>query len=111
MFISNAYAQSAGGGGGIELILIQLAPLVAIVAIMYFLVIRPQQQRANAHKAMIEALRRGDTVVTSGGIVGKVTKVDETEATVEIADGVKVRVLKHTILDVRAKGEPAKDKE
>jgi preprotein translocase subunit YajC len=112
MFISNAYAQAAGGGGGgIELILIQLAPLIAIIAIMYFLVIRPQQQRVKAHLAMVEALRRGDTVVTSGGIVGKVTKVDEGEATVEIADGVKVRVLKHTIQEVRAKGEPAKDKE
>lgn len=109
MFISNAHAQAAGGGGGVELILIQLAPLIAIVAIMYFLVIRPQQLRAKAHAAMIEAVRRGDTVVTSGGIVGKVTKVDETEATVEIADGVKVRVLKHTLLEVRAKGEPVKE--
>lgn len=112
MFISSAYAQTAGGGGGgLELILIQLAPLIAIVAIMYFLVIRPQQQRVKAHLAMVEALRRGDTVVTSGGLIGKVTKVDESEATVEIAEGVKVRVLKHTIQEVRAKGEPAKDKE
>ena len=112
MFVSNAYAQAAGGGGGgLELILINLAPLVAIVAIMYFLVIRPQQLRMKAHLAMIEALRRGDTVVTSGGIVGKVTKVDEGEALVEIADGVKVKVLKHTIQEVRTKGEPAKDKE
>lgn len=110
MPISTAYAQAAGGGGGgFELILIQLAPLIAIVAIMYFLVIRPQQQRVKAHAAMIEALRRGDTVVTSGGIVGKVTKVEDAEATVEIADGVKVKVLKHTILEVRAKGEPAKE--
>jgi preprotein translocase subunit YajC len=113
MFISNAYAQGAGagGGGGLELILIQLAPLLAIVAIMYFLVFRPQQNRVKAHQAMVEALRRGDTVVTQGGIVGKVTKVDDAEATVEIADGVKVRVLKYTIQEVRAKGEPAKDKE
>jgi preprotein translocase subunit YajC len=112
MFVSNAYAQTAGGGGGgLELILIQLAPLLAIIAIMYFLVIRPQQQRVKAHLAMVEALRRGDTVVTSGGIVGKVTKVEEGEATVEIADGVRVKVLKHTIQEVRSKGEPAKDKE
>lgn len=108
MFVSNAYAQAAGGGGGgMELLLINLAPLVAIIAIMYFLVIRPQQQRVKAHLAMVDALRRGDTVVTSGGIVGKVTKVEEGEALVEIADGVRVKVLKHTIQEVRTKGEPA----
>jgi preprotein translocase subunit YajC len=108
MFITNAYAQTAGGGG-MEVILIQLAPLVAIVAIMYFLVIRPQQARVKAHQQMVEALRRGDQVVTSGGIVGKVVKVEDGEATIEIAEGVKVRVIKHTIMEVRSKSEPAKE--
>lgn len=109
MFISNAYAQTAGGGGGIDVILIQLAPLVAIFAIMYFLVMRPQQQRVKAHQQMVANLRRGDQVITSGGILGKVTKVDDAEATLEIADGVKIRVVKHAIQEVRASTEPARD--
>ena len=85
-----------------------LAPLIFIFAIMYFLLIRPQQQRAKEHKTMLEALRRGDTVVTAGGIVGKVTKVKEDgEVMVEVADNVQVRVLKATISEVRSKTQPA----
>ncbi len=80
----------------------------AIFAIMYFLLIRPQNKRMKEHQTMVAAIRRGDTVVTSGGIIGKVTKVvDDTEAVVEIAENVRVRVIKQTVTDVRAKGEPA----
>jgi len=88
--------------------LLNIAPWVMIFAIFYFLMIRPQQQRAKQHREMIDNVRRGDTVVTAGGIVGRVAKVkDEGEIMVEIADNVQVRVLKSTLSDVRAKGQPA----
>ena len=80
--------------------------VIVIGAIFYFLLIRPQQQKAKAHQAMIEAVRRGDTVVTAGGILGKVAKVkDDGEILVEIADNVQVRVLRSTLAEVRAKGD------
>ncbi|MCF3596085.1 preprotein translocase subunit YajC [Rhodobacteraceae bacterium LMO-12] len=86
----------------------QFLPLILIFAIMYFLLIRPQQKKAKEHQAMIEAVRRGDQVITQGGIVGKVTKVkDDGEVEVEIADGVKVRVIKATLGQVLSKTEPA----
>lgn len=108
MFITPAYAQAAGGGAGD--MLGAFAPLIFIGVIFYFLLIRPQQKRAKEHQAMVEALRRGDQVVTQGGIVGKVAKVvDDNEIDVEIADGVKVRVLRATITAVRDKTEPAAD--
>ena len=88
----------------------QFLPLILIFAIMYFLLIRPQQQKVKQHKAMVEALRRGDQVVTQGGLIGKVSKVkDEGEVEVEIAEGVKVRVVKSTIAQVLSKTEPAKE--
>ena len=88
----------------------QLVPLILIFAIMYFLLIRPQQKKAKEHRAMVKALRRGDQVVTQGGVIGKVAKVkDENELEVEIADGVKVRVVQSTIAQVLNKTEPAKD--
>lgn len=88
--------------------LTSIVPLIAVFAIMYFLLIRPQQQRAKQHKAMVDNVRRGDTVVTAGGLVGKVTKVrDDGEVMVELADNVQVRVLKATLSDVRSKTEPA----
>ena len=89
--------------------LITFAPLIFIFAIMYFLMIRPQQQRMKELRNMVENVRRGDTVVTAGGIVGRVTKApvkDDPEVTVEIADNVQVRVIKSTISEVRAKGQP-----
>ena len=87
----------------------QLVPLILIFAIMYFLLIRPQQKKAKEHRAMVKALRRGDQVVTQGGVIGKVAKVkDENELEVEIADGVKVRVVQSTIVQVLNKTEPAK---
>lgn len=101
MFISPAYAQAAGGAGGGAFDLISLLPLVAIFVVFYFLLIRPQQKKQKEHKAMIASVRRGDQVVTGGGILGKVTKViDELYAQVEIAEGVRVRVLKSTIIDI-----------
>ena len=107
MFVTPAFAQAAGAPGA-GAAFAQFVPLILIFAIMYFLLIRPQQKRAKEHRAMIEALRRGDQVVTAGGIVGKVTKVgDDGMIEVEIAEGVKVKVLKHTITQVMSKTEPA----
>lgn len=88
----------------------QFVPLILIFAIMYFLLIRPQQKKVKEHKAMVGAVRRGDQVVTQGGLIGKVTKVKEdNELEVEIANGVKVRVVQSTLADVRSKSEPAND--
>lgn len=107
MFISPAYAQAAGAetsllGGG-------LLPLVLIFVIFYFLIIRPQNKRMKQHKAMVAAVKRGDSVVTAGGIIGKVTRVHDDEVQVEIADEVRVKVVKSTLSDVRAKGEPVRE--
>jgi preprotein translocase subunit YajC len=87
-----------------------IAPLIFIFAIMYFLMIRPQQQRMKQHKQMVENVRRGDTVVTAGGVIGRVTKVDDAEISVEIADNVQIRVVKATLSEVRAKTQPADSK-
>ncbi len=87
--------------------------LIAIFAIMYFLLLRPQQQRMKQHKQMVENVRRGDTVVTAGGVIARVVKVpqkDDPEITVEIADGVQIRVLRSTLSEVRAKGQPVEAK-
>ena len=106
MFVTPAYAQAAGGGSAG--LLAQLPFFIAIFAIFYFLLIRPQQKKMKEHQAMVEALRRGDQVVTQGGVVGKVTKVrDDGEVEIEIAQGVNIRVIKHTIQMVRSKTEPA----
>ncbi|MGL4729525.1 MAG: preprotein translocase subunit YajC [Bosea sp. (in: a-proteobacteria)] len=87
-----------------------MIPFILIFIIMWFLIIRPQQKRIKDHREMVTNVRRGDQIVTSGGMVGKVTKVvDETEVEVEIAEGVKVRIVKQMITDVKSKGEPAKD--
>ncbi|MEN8893907.1 preprotein translocase subunit YajC [Planktotalea arctica] len=86
----------------------QFVPLILIFAIMYFLLIRPQQKKLKDHQKMVEGLRRGDQVVTQGGLIGKVTKVkDENEIEVELAEGVKVRVVQSTIANVINKTEPA----
>lgn len=91
-----------------QLIASPITLMVILFAIFYFLTIRPQQQRAKQHRAMIDNVRRGDTVVTAGGIVGRVAKVkDDSEIMVEIADDIQVRVLKSTLSEVRAKGQPA----
>lgn len=108
MFISPAYAQAAGAANGGSAFM-QLLPLIAIFVIFYFFLIRPQQKRMKQHREMVGNVKRGDTVVTSGGLIGKVTRVDETEVQVEIANGVHVQVVKSTLADVRTKGEPAND--
>ena len=106
--ITPAFAQAAPGIPSTET-LIQFVPFVLIFVIMWFLIIRPQQRRAREHQDMIKAVRRGDTVVTSGGIVGRVTKVtDDPEIEVEIADGVRVRLVRTMVSEVRSKGEPVK---
>lgn len=106
MLISPAYAQSAPTVGGFDVM--SVLPLVLIFIVFYFLLLRPQQKRAKEHKAMIEAVRRGDTITTSGGIIGKVTKVnDDGTLQVEIAENVRIRVVKSTVMEVRSKGEPA----
>jgi preprotein translocase subunit YajC len=107
MLISPAYAQGAAGGSDF---FIQLVPILLMFVIFYFLLLRPQQQRVKAHKDLVANIRRGDTVVTAGGIVGKVTRVrDDNEIEVEIADNTRVRVVKGTVSEVRAKGEPVKE--
>lgn len=108
MFITPAYAETAAGGGGD--FLVTIFPFVIVFAIIYFLIIRPQQKRAKDHAAMVNAVRRGDEVVTAGGIMGKVTKVSEgDDVQVEIADGVRVKVIKSTLTNVRSKSQPAPD--
>ncbi|HEX8364326.1 MAG TPA: preprotein translocase subunit YajC [Allosphingosinicella sp.] len=111
MFESPAFAAAAGSGaaGGAGFIM-TIAPLLFIFVIFYFLLIRPQQRRLKAHQEMIGAVKLRDTAVTSGGLIGKVTKVEEAEVELEIAQGVKVRVVKTMLQDVRPHGvKPAND--
>jgi preprotein translocase subunit YajC len=106
--ITPAFAQTAAPAGGADIFL-QLVPFVLIFVIMYFLIIRPQQKRQRDHQEMIKNVRRGDQIVTTGGLIGKVSKVvDDGELEVEIADGVRVRVARGMLAEVRAKGEPVK---
>lgn len=107
MLITPAYAQSATGFAGSDLF--QIVPFILIFVIMYFLMIRPQQKKQKEHQEMIKNVRRGDTIVLSGGVIGKVSKViDEHEVELEIADNVRIRVSRGGIADVRSKGEPVK---
>jgi preprotein translocase subunit YajC len=109
MFITPAYAQAAGSADTSSM-LIQFLPFVAIFAIMYFLIIRPQRQRMKQHQNMVANLRRGDTIVTTGGLIGKVAKVvNDGELEVELSEGVKVRVVRSMVQEVRSKTEPAKE--
>ena len=98
---------SAGGPQGL---LIQLAPLLLLFVLFYFMLIRPQQKRMKQHQAMIAAIKRGDTVVLPSGVIGKVMRVEDAEVGVEIAQGVTVKVVKTMITEVRVKGQPANDK-
>jgi len=113
MFTTPAFAQApsfssllGGDGGGLGI----MVPMVLVFVIMYFLMIRPQQKRQKQHQEMVKNVRRGDTVITNGGLIGKITKVvDDDQIEVEVADGVRVRQLRSMIADVRAKGEPVKE--
>ncbi len=109
MFITPAYAQAATTGAGNPLTdqLIGLAPLLIMLVIFYFLLIRPQQRRLKQHQDMLAALKKGDTVVTAGGLIGKVRSVADDEVRVELAPNVEVRAVRSTISEVRGKGEPA----
>jgi preprotein translocase subunit YajC len=108
MFISPAFAQAAApaGGGGFDIA--SILPLILIFFVFYFLMIRPQQRKMKEHKALIEGVRRGDSVITGGGILGKVAKVNEDgTAEIDIAENVRIKVLKGTITEVRSRSEPA----
>lgn len=108
MFVSTAFAQEATSVGGAPDAMLQLLPIVLIFVVFYFLLIRPQQKKMKQHKEMLGALRRGDRIVTGGGIIGTITKVvDDNEVQVEIAEGVRVRVQRPAISGVLAKTEPA----
>lgn len=107
MFISNAYAQTAAAAdpmGGI----VQMLPLVALFAIMYFVMIRPQMKRQKEHKALVEALAKGDEVITAGGLLGKVSKIEESYLRVEIAPGVEIQVQRSAVVQVLPKGTVTK---
>lgn len=107
MLISPAYAQAAGPFGGD--MLTSFLPLILIFVVFWFFLIRPQQKRAKQHREMLSAIRRGDQIVTGGGMIGKVTKViDDNTVQVELAENVRVKVVRGTITDVLSKTEPAK---
>lgn len=104
MFVTPAYAQTTGGGG--TDMLVTLLPFVLIFVIMYFLIIRPQRTQMKKRQEMLASMRRGDTVVTGGGLIGKVIKVGDGEVEVDLGNGLKVTALRGTISEVRVKGEP-----
>ena len=105
MLISPAYAQSASGGGAL---FEMLFPLIMVFAIIYFMIFRPQSRRQKEHAAMIDAIRRGDTIITQGGLIGKVAKVNEEELEVDFGENARLSVVKTMVIQVRGKGEPAK---
>ena len=111
MLITAAYAQASSASSfGANEMLGNLVPVVAMIAIIYFVMWRPQQRRAKEQREMVQAARRGDVIVTTGGLIGKVTKsVDENEVEFEVAPNVRVRLARSGIAEVRAKGEPVKD--
>jgi preprotein translocase subunit YajC len=111
MFSTPAFAQTGGGIPGPDVI-VQFLPFILIFVIMYFLIIRPQRNKQKQHQEMIANIRRGDTVVTTGGLIGKVAKVsEEGELQIDLAEGVRVRLVRGMVAEVRAKGEPVKDKD
>ncbi len=113
MFITPAFAQEAAATTattGTSGLLLNLLPFVLIFAIMYFLIIRPQRNRQKQHQEMVRNVRRGDTIITNGGLIGRVAKVvDDTEVQVEIAEGTRVRLLRASIAEIRSKTEPVRE--
>jgi preprotein translocase subunit YajC len=110
MFASPAHASAGAAPAGAAGFFVQILPLLLIFVIFYFLLIRPQQRRMKAHQAMVAAVKKNDVAITAGGVIGKVTKVDETEVELEIANGVRVKVVKSTLSEVRPHGvKPAND--
>jgi preprotein translocase subunit YajC len=111
LLIAPAYAQTSGAAlmGSMDMV-IQFAPFVIIFVIMYFLILRPQQQRAKEQRNLVKGAKRGDVVVTSGGLIGKIVKAtDDAEVEIEIAPNVRVRLVRSGIADVRTRGEPVKE--
>jgi len=104
VFISNAFAQTAGAATGGESSLLSMLPLVLMFVVLYFVMIRPQMKRQKEHKAMIEAVAKGDEVVTSGGLLGKISKVGESFLTLEVATGVELQVQRSAVVQVLPKG-------
>lgn len=100
MFSTPAFAQTAGGQAAGASVLVQMAPLVLIFVVFYFLLIRPQQKKMKEHKARIDAVKKGDQVVTGGGLVGKVVRVDDIYVDIELAPGMKVKAVKSTLTDI-----------
>jgi preprotein translocase subunit YajC len=111
MFATPAYASTgAAGAGGFAATLQFFFPFLLILPIFYFLVIRPQSLRVKQHRALLDSVKKNDVVVTGGGIIGKVTKVEEQEVEIEVSNGVRIRVVKSTLSDVRSSGvKPAND--
>ena len=115
MFGTPAYAQTAAtapaaGAGGIQDLLAGPLPMILMMVVLgYFLLWRPQQKRMKDHQTMVSALKRGDTVVLSSGVIGKVTKVEDTELGIEIAQGVVIKVVRSMVSEVRTRAEPAND--
>ena len=109
MFVTEAFAQTAGATPGAGDMIGFVVPMIAIAAVFYFFMIRPQQQKLKAHQEVLGKVTRGDTIVTNGGLIGKVVRVvDDNELLVEVGENVKVRVLRQGIADLRAKGDPMK---
>ena len=105
MFISNAYAQAAGGASGDPMSsIMSFLPMIAMFAVLYFVMIRPQMKKQKEHRAMVEALAAGDEVVTAGGIFGKVTRVRDGNVDVQVANGVEVQLQKSAVVQVLPKG-------
>lgn len=107
MFVTPAYAQAAAPAAGGSAAFFQFVPLILVFLIMYFLIMRPQQKKMRQHRDMVEALKKGDSVITQGGIIGKVMAVRDDEVEVEIAQGVRIRVVRATIAQVVNRTAPA----
>lgn len=101
-----AAGTSGAAGGGTTGALLSFAPIILMFVVFYFLVLRPQQKRMKEHQAMLTALKRGDVVVTNGGLIGKVSRVDDKEIQIELSENVRVRVVRHAIAELRSKGDP-----
>lgn len=104
MFISSAFAQTAPAAGGAESSLLSMLPLLLMFVVLYFIMIRPQMKRQKEHKAMIEALAKGDEVVTAGGVLGRVSKLGETFVHIEVANGVELQIQRSAVVQVLPKG-------
>jgi preprotein translocase subunit YajC len=105
--LAQMFGSAAGGGGSLQDMLVQFLPFAAIAVLFYFLLIRPQQQRAKEHREAISAVKRNDIVVLSSGVIGKVVRVEDAEVGLEIAQGVTIKVVKTMIAEVRSRGTPA----